>query len=79
MPSKKDGSCIYLNKKNQCDIYENRPEICNVKKMYTKRVNQGLKMSYTDFCKINNKICNSMIDDLGLDKKYKIDIREYDE
>jgi Fe-S-cluster containining protein len=79
MPSKKDGSCIYLNKKNQCDIYDNRPEICNVKRMYAKRVNQGLKMSYTDFCKINNKICNSMIDDLGLDKKYKIDIREYDE
>lgn len=29
-----DGSCIYLGDDDRCKIYENRPDICNVKKMY---------------------------------------------
>ena len=78
MPSKKDGSCIYLNSNNQCDIYKTRPEICNVKKMYEKRIKNGLKMSYKDYCIESNKICNSFIDKLGINKKYKINLGEYD-
>lgn len=29
-----NGRCIYLRDDNRCAIYENRPDICNVKKMY---------------------------------------------
>lgn len=29
-----DGVCIHLTDDNLCDIYENRPDICNVEKMY---------------------------------------------
>ena len=78
MPSKKVGSCVFLNDNNQCDIYESRPEICNVKNMYKKRTSERLQMSYKEYCIINNKVCNILIDSLGLDKKYKINLEEYD-
>lgn len=29
-----DGECKYLTKDNLCAIYESRPDICNVDKMY---------------------------------------------
>lgn len=29
-----NGECIHLTNDNLCDIYENRPDVCNVKKMY---------------------------------------------
>lgn len=29
-----DGICIHLNRNNLCNIYENRPDVCNVEKMY---------------------------------------------
>jgi len=32
-----DGSCIHLTKDNLCEIYDHRPVICNVSKLYRKR------------------------------------------
>lgn len=29
-----DGICIHLSDENLCNIYANRPDICNVEKMY---------------------------------------------
>lgn len=29
-----DGVCKHLTKDNLCDIYKNRPDICNVDKLY---------------------------------------------
>ena len=29
-----DGVCIHLTKDNLCEIYEQRPDICNVETMY---------------------------------------------
>lgn len=29
-----NGRCIYLMDNNLCAIYENRPDICNISKMY---------------------------------------------
>ena len=79
MPSKEDGSCVYLNGENQCDIYEDRPEICNVRQMYRNRTQKGLKMSYRDYCIESTKACHKIIEEMGLSKRYKIDIREYDD
>ena len=37
LPSDKDGGCLNLDKEtNKCSIYENRPDICRVDKMYEK-------------------------------------------
>ena len=78
VPSKLDGSCVYLNKDNQCDIYSSRPDFCNVKKMFNKRKKKGLKISYKQYCIESSKLCNTMIDDLKLDKKYRINLKDYD-
>lgn len=29
-----NGTCIHLNSANQCVIYNTRPDICNIEKMY---------------------------------------------
>jgi Fe-S-cluster containining protein len=73
MPSKKDGSCIYLNKDNRCDIYHQRPEVCSIDKMYKKRQLEE-SMPKKDYYKLTAKVCNQFIDEDNLDEKYKIDV-----
>ena len=34
--------------------------------------------SIREYCIENNKLCNTMIDSLGINKKYKINLGEYD-
>ena len=51
-----DGVCKYLNlETNLCNIYENRPDICDVKKMYEK----VYKTFYSkeQFYKLNYEAC----------------------
>jgi Fe-S-cluster containining protein len=77
MPSKKDGSCIYLSDDNRCSIYSQRPDICSVYKMYKKYKTKKLLPKGTserDYYKLTAKICNQFIEEDGLDDKYKIDI-----
>jgi Fe-S-cluster containining protein len=82
MPAKKDGSCIYLNKDNTCSIYNKRPDICNLDKLYKHLKLQGAKlhgvfspkMSKKEWYIKNAEACNKFIEEDGLDKKYKIDI-----
>ena len=31
-----DGVCCHLTDANLCDMYESRPEVCNVEKMYSR-------------------------------------------
>jgi Fe-S-cluster containining protein len=81
MPVKKDGSCIYLNDENRCDIYETRPAICSVDKTYNAAKKQGLvspNLTRKEFYIINNKECNRMIIKDKLNKKYLIDLEKYD-
>lgn len=42
-----DGVCIYLSDENLCNIYETRPDICNVERMYELRYKTTMtKMEY---------------------------------
>lgn len=65
MPDRGDGACIHLNEDNECKIYDTRPDFCRVK-------DEG-----TDYYILNTKACHEMIDLLGIDEKYKVDIAEY--
>lgn len=68
-PVRPDGSCVHLNANNQCDIYENRPTICQVDKMHE------LVYSFLPkevFYKLNIALCNQMIEEDKLNPKYKI-------
>ena len=70
MPSKEDGSCIYLNKDNTCSIYHQRPDVCNIDKMRRKQT----KLSKKEYYRLSAKICNHFIKEDNLDDKYKIDV-----
>ncbi len=52
-----DGVCKYYDEKVMCKIYEFRPEICRVEKMYRKYKN---KMSYEEYLKLNYDTCEEL-------------------
>ncbi len=72
LPIKKDGSCAHLIG-NLCSIYNERPDICRIDKMYNRGILQTRKQYFIEV----TKICHKLIDDEGLDKSYKIDVKEY--
>ena len=82
MPSSEDGSCVYLNKENRCDIYEDRPPFCNVDTMYyilmhKKKIPKTMKK--IDYFKLSTEICHKLIYDGGINERYKVNIRDYKE
>ena len=72
LPIKKDMSCAHLVE-NKCSIYGTRPDICRVEKMSFNYNNLNRKDYYIE----STKACHKIIDLLGMDKSYKIDIDEY--
>ena len=80
MPSKEDGSCIYLGEDNLCTVYDERPDICNVDIMYDKLLKNGgdvMNITKIDYFKTQNKACNILQREYGIDKKYRIDLEIY--
>lgn len=80
MPQREDGACVFLSKDNLCEIYDTRPELCSVKKMYHKKIAAGkLSSDITeiDYYKMSTVACHAAIDHYHLDSKYKIDLKEY--
>ena len=53
-----DCACIHLTSENRCDIYENRPFICNTDKIYEKY----FKDRYTidQWNDMNHKACEEL-------------------
>lgn len=43
-----DGICIHLTPDNLCDIYENRPEVCSVERMYSRFSSRLTKEEYLE-------------------------------
>lgn len=51
-----DGVCIYFDKENNaCNIYENRPDICNVDLAY--KIYFSGKLSKEDYYNLNYEGC----------------------
>jgi len=50
----KKGVCVNF-KRNKCTIYNERPDICNIEKVYQKYFSY---MNKEDFIKLNYKSCN---------------------
>lgn len=50
-----DGRCVHLLDNNLCAIYERRPDICNVSKMYEQQFSN--QMSESDYIKMNLEGC----------------------
>lgn len=49
------GECIHLTKNNLCDIYDSRPDICNIEKMYELYFKST--MTYDEYLRENYKAC----------------------
>lgn len=82
MPDRGDGACIHLGDDNLCKIYDTRPELCNMEKMWTKR-NYELDLesrgvSKKDYFRFNSNVCNNYMDQDGISKEFKIDLSIYD-
>ena len=67
-----DGVCKYLDKNNLCMIYEFRPEICRVDKMYKRYKN---KMTWDEYLELSYESCDKLRK-YEKDKKIKEDISE---
>lgn len=78
MPQREDGACIHLTQDNKCSIYETRPEICRVDKMY-ERYKDTLKIDKKSYFKFANECCNAMMKGAGISEEYYINISSYDE
>jgi hypothetical protein len=71
-----NGICNNLDlKTNKCKIYNTRPDICRVDKVY-----EHFKDKYTlkEWFIENTKACHTLIDQQELDKSFKIDINLYE-
>jgi Fe-S-cluster containining protein len=54
-----DGVCRHFDEiNNHCSIYENRPEICNVKKMYDTYYKD--RFNWSEFVAMNQKVCSEL-------------------
>ena len=77
LPHDGKGVCLNLDTEtNQCLIYETRPSVCNVDKLFEEGF--ASRMSKKDFFIENTKACHQLIDKEGLDESFKIKISEYD-
>jgi len=54
---------------NKCSVYENRPTLCNVEKMFDRKHN-----TWDEFVLININACNQMMDEVGVDEEFRIKI-----
>jgi Fe-S-cluster containining protein len=65
-----NGVCENLNlEDNSCNVYETRPTMCNIDKMF-QFVQNG--MSKKEYYNVNIFLCNKMIEEDGLDEKFKV-------
>ena len=83
MPDRGDGACIHLTQDNLCSIYETRPDLCNMEKMWQKRRFEldldARGVTKKAYFKVNSEVCNQMMEQQGMDKKFLINLKVYDE
>jgi len=70
-----NGVCRYFNlQTNECEIYDNRPDICRIDKMF--RMHYHKYFTIEEFYIENAKVCNSLQNKYGIDKSFKIKIEK---
>ena len=68
-----NGICIHFDPLNNgCKIYEDRPNICRIDKMFQLEYNKYFTKEA--FYMENAKVCNALQEKYGLDKSFKINI-----
>jgi Fe-S-cluster containining protein len=67
---KPDGVCSKLSEDGKCTVYENRPTICDIYKMWEKYFSSS--MSYEDYKKRAANQCNKMIRENNLHTSFMV-------
>ena len=53
-----DGTCVHLTDENLCDIYENRPPVCNTELLYEKFYSRY--MTRDEYDAMNMEACKNI-------------------
>ena len=70
-----NGVCQYLNNKdNSCQIYESRPDICRIDKMFEVKYKEYFTQE--NFYIENAKVCNDLQKKYNLDESYRLKIKD---
>jgi len=70
-----NGVCKYFDiKNNSCLIYENRPDICRIEKMFN--VKYYKYFTKAEFYLENAKVCNNIQEQYKLDKSFRINLKD---
>jgi len=68
-----NGTCMYFDVlTNGCQIYETRPDICSLDKMF--QLEYKKYFNKETFYMENAKVCNALQEEYGLDRHFKINI-----
>ncbi len=68
-----NGVCKYYDEiSRECKIYDNRPDICNIEKMYESVYSKN----YTKekFYRLNAQVCNLLQEKFGIIEDYRVKI-----
>lgn len=61
------GKCEMLDIDNRCKVYYNRPNFCNIEWFI-----ENTRVNREEFYNFNAKVCNSLMDEDGIDKSFRI-------
>lgn len=68
-----NGTCEHFNSiNNGCNIYDTRPDICRVDKMFDLKYHK--KFSKEEFYRLNANACNNLQKAYGVDKSFQVKI-----
>jgi Fe-S-cluster containining protein len=68
-----NGTCKHFNHiSNECNIYETRPNICRVDKMFDIKYHQSFTKE--EFHMVNAQACNALQEQYGIDSDFRIKI-----
>lgn len=75
-PIRTDGSCSKLNNiTNECTVYDQRPDVCSVKKTFQMMQQDGLihkDVPEALYMGITGTLCNQWQEESGTDKSYRV-------
>lgn len=67
-----EGVCIHLLADNRCSVYSQRPDICNINKMYL--IDYAKKIDQDEFLRLNAIACNEMQSLANIPISYRVKI-----
>lgn len=70
------GWCTMLDENNKCKVYDNRPDVCNMEKIFYAELSKS-GMTKKEAYILNTRLCNQYIREDKLDEKYLLDEKIY--